>query len=329
MMRLKYLYDNRELVMNILDYWEYDEKDIDILDQYRISSNAVYPFSNHGKIQLLRFSPVQEKLPEDIKAELEYIKFLKEEKYPVLELVASNNNKEMELIDTSWGKYSAVVFKRVKGVRLDKVKLNGEIIYNLGCSLGRLHKLSNKFVPKNHNRISYIKQLEWMDNVLSDYENENFAKKEVEILKKELGGLDKNNTNFGLIHYDFDLDNVFWDEQTNTFNVIDFDDAVYHWYVMDIILTIQKISESLPDNNKLDVEKLLIKGYKTQYMIDDDIYKKTEIFKRYGFLYSYIRCLRSLSEPIDNKPEWMINLINTVKEHMESSSRYFGKEIVS
>lgn len=327
-MKLKYLYDNSELVMKILSYWDYDENAIDILDQYRISSNAVYPFSNHGKIQILRFSPVREKLPEDIKGELEFIKFLKEEKYPVPDIVNSNNYKDIEVIDTSWGQYSAVVFKKVKGTRLDKVKLNSEIIYNLGCSLGELHKLSNKFVPKNYKRISFIEQLEWMDKVLADYDNENLAKREVDLVKKELSNLKKTKTNFGLIHYDFDLDNVFWDEQDNIFNVIDFDDGIYHWYVMDIILTIQKISESLPNDNTFNVKELLIEGYESQYHMDEDIYKKAEIFKRYGCLFSYIRCLRSISEPIADKPEWMINLIKVVKEHMDSNSRQFGKKIV-
>lgn len=102
MLKLKYLEDNRELVMRLLEAWTYDEESLILLEQYRISSNAVYPYKCRGEVHLLRFSPTVEKAPEIIRAELEYLKFLKENGYAVPEIILSNNGHELEVIDTPW-----------------------------------------------------------------------------------------------------------------------------------------------------------------------------------------------------------------------------------
>ncbi len=42
MLKLKYLFDNKDLAHMILNNWEYDYDNPDLLKHYRISSNAVY-----------------------------------------------------------------------------------------------------------------------------------------------------------------------------------------------------------------------------------------------------------------------------------------------
>lgn len=44
MLKLKYLFDNRDLAKMILENWDYDESSLKMFDYFRISSNAVYPF---------------------------------------------------------------------------------------------------------------------------------------------------------------------------------------------------------------------------------------------------------------------------------------------
>ena len=75
MLKLKYLFDNKDLAMMILGNWEYDPSSIDMLKYYRISSNAIYPFKNEGKVRFLRFAPCDEKDKNNIIAELEFITY--------------------------------------------------------------------------------------------------------------------------------------------------------------------------------------------------------------------------------------------------------------
>lgn len=49
-----------------------------------------------------------------------------------------------------------------------------------------------------------------------------------------------------MIHYDFEFDNVFYDDESTTCNIIDFDDAMYHWYAMDIELTLDSLQDCIP-----------------------------------------------------------------------------------
>lgn len=54
MMKLKYLFDNRDLTHMILNNWDHDTDKPGILDNYRISANAVYPFLRLPKKSQLR-----------------------------------------------------------------------------------------------------------------------------------------------------------------------------------------------------------------------------------------------------------------------------------
>lgn len=76
MLKLKHLFDNRDLAKMILDNWQYDPSSTDMFEYFRISSNAVYPFRNKGKVKLLRFAPCAEKSKDNLIAELEFIRYL-------------------------------------------------------------------------------------------------------------------------------------------------------------------------------------------------------------------------------------------------------------
>jgi Ser/Thr protein kinase RdoA (MazF antagonist) len=77
MLKLKYLFNDENLAEMILGNWEFDKESIDLFQYYRISSNAIYPFSWKGKTQLLRFAPKTEKCKSNILAELAFISHLR------------------------------------------------------------------------------------------------------------------------------------------------------------------------------------------------------------------------------------------------------------
>ena len=61
MLKLKYLFNNKDLAHMVLSNWESDNVDSDLLNYYRISSNAVYWCKNEGETFFLRFAPAEEK----------------------------------------------------------------------------------------------------------------------------------------------------------------------------------------------------------------------------------------------------------------------------
>ena len=293
MLKLKYLFDNRDLAKMILENWEYDTSSLDMFNFYRISSNAVYPFKNNGKIRFLRFSPCVEKDKNNILGELDFIRYLKLKGYPALCAVPSKNEQELLEVRTPWGDYFAVVFDRVPGVQLGEVHYTNDICRKHGKYLGKLHKLSYEYKSTIKLRWSYEDVLSWIENQLSNFSGEVLAMQEVKLLKEYFQKLPKYDQTYGMIHYDFELDNVFYDEVTDTLNIIDFDDSMYHWYAMDIEQALDSIMNETSCEDFSLLKGNFIEGYREEFNVSDEMLSYMPIFRRYANLYGYVRVLSS------------------------------------
>jgi Ser/Thr protein kinase RdoA (MazF antagonist) len=328
MMKLKYLFDNRELAHMILKNWDHDSEKLDILDNYRISANAVYPFLKDDKVFILRFSPVEERTADTIQAELEFLEFLRTENYPVPDTLPSKKGKELELINTPWGDYLAVVFKRVPGNALNRIEITDDIIYGYGKALGRLHSHSQRYHPGRFKRLSWREQLDWVDMILSEFIDEKDARNELEILRTYLSGLPVDDENYGLIHYDFETDNVFYNEDDGSFYAIDFDDAHYHWFAVDIDQALDGLFRDLSSRNPEEIQGFFINGYRSEFPVQDSMLELMPVFRRYANLNGYARIVRSADEKWYHEPDWMIGLREVLAQSMTSRSIDFGKPVL-
>lgn len=330
MLKLKHLFNNKDLAYMILCNWEYDYIDPEspkFLEYYRISANAVYWCKNKGETFFLRFAPADEKFKEDILGELEYIKYLKSNGYSAIETILSKHGNELEVVETPWGLYYAVAFKRACGYQLSSISITDNIIFGFGKALGKLHKLSSKYTPLSHTRKSWKDIFDWMETVLLDFPNELAAKDELALLNNYFTKLPATSENFGIIHYDFEFDNVFYEKNTDTYTAIDFDDGMYFWYVADIEQSIDSIRDEVPDQHIEEYIKEFIDGYRSEFNVSDDMLKILPIFRRYANLYGYVRVLRAIDEKWNNEPEWLVNLRCKLNNHLVKGSSLFGKEI--
>lgn len=329
MLNLKYLFDNTNLAEMLIHNWDYDQESLELFKYYRISSNAIYPFQSQGQTQLLRFAPTIEKNKENLLAELEFIAYLRDHNYGVLESVGSKNNEELVEVPTPWGDYYASVFKRVSGVQLNQTDYSDHVIFSYGKALGKLHQLSSAYIPTQSRRWSYIEVLDWIQEILLDYPAEAAALKEVDLLRLYFASIPKNTSNFGLIHYDFEFDNVFYDEATNSCNAIDFDDSMYHWYAMDIEQALDSLQDEVSSESYSQKEQCFLDGYKTEFTISDDLSMLLPACRRFANLYGYVRILRSIKEEWPNEPEWCIKLRAKLKRALEGNSAGFGIPVES
>jgi Ser/Thr protein kinase RdoA (MazF antagonist) len=327
MLKLKYLFDNKDLAHMILKKWEYDYNDPNLLEYYRISANAVYLCKNRSNTFFLRFTPVEEKSKEKILAELEFLSYLRSNGYPAVETILSKSGNELEVVDTPWGTFCAVAFKKASGKQISEMTLTKDLIFGLGKSLGKLHKLSSEFSPVSNKRNNWKETMDWMENVLLTFPDEIAAKNELSILKAYFSKLPITKENFGLIHYDFEPDNVFYNEITKNYNSIDFDDAMYHWYALDIEQSLDSIKENIPEEQVEPSINEFIRGYRLEFAISDEMLKLLPIFRRYINLYMYVRILRSMEEKWDNEPDWMIDLRIKLKNLLDRRKDTFTMPI--
>ena len=204
MLKLKYMYENYDLAKFALKNWEHETETLDdYLENFRISSNAIYPFLWQGNMRFLRLSPVSEKMENNLKGELEFLCYLQNRNYPAVIPVASSSGELVVTIDSSWGKYYASVFKGVDGNSIEDTDCDDHILYAYGKALGQLHVLSAEYSPKIR-KWTYCDVLLWTGRALEEYHAPDKMLAELEEVRQTLNGLPQTIDTFGLVHYDFE-----------------------------------------------------------------------------------------------------------------------------
>lgn len=308
MLKLKYLYENYDLAKHALKNWEYDTDTLDeYLQHFRISSNAIYPFLWQGNIRFLRLSPAPEKLENNLKGELEFLYYLQNRSYLAVIPVASNSGEPVVTLDSSWGKYYASVFKGVDGISIDDTDCNDTILFAYGKALGQLHRLSSEYSPINR-KWTYQDVLLWIEKVLKKYCAADKMLAELDAVRQALNALPRTNDTFGLVHYDFEPDNVFWDENTQCCTPIDFEDGMYHFYLVDLEQALDALRENIPADRHSIAEDTFLQGYQSVKILEPDYAERLKLMRRFCNLYSYARLIRCVAEEYSNEPDWMVRL---------------------
>ena len=291
---------------NLLQFWEHDEGTLEL---WRASSNFVYAFERNQVQYFLRISFEQDILVEQIKAELAFMQYLQLNGFPTVIPIQSINQKLIEMLKTPDGTYIAVVFSAANGINLNEDTITEKEMEVWGNSLASLHCLSKKYEPIGDKRKSWLNTLQFMENVFKKHPGEQLALQELLEITNWLQSLSTANDVFGLIHYDFQLDNLFFKaDKEPYFNVIDFDDAMYHWYALDIVTALDDFIGDDNPQSKLMVQSFL-NGYRTKMALENDIVAQFAQFQRYANLYKFARLLNSLDYgELHDTPVWFDDL---------------------
>ena len=308
MLKLKYMFENFELAKQTLQNYEYDTDRLDeALSWFRISANAVYPFFCSGELCFLRLAPAEEKNFHDIQGEIEFIQHLRACGYPAMEPIPAKNGTYCLSLDTPWGRYYACAFRRVSGKPMEEVEMDDAVLYEYGAALGRLHSLSQRFTPSVR-KSSYREALEVMRREFAAGDVPESVRRELTAVSNLLNSLPRTEDYFGLVHYDFEPDNVFWNVKNHQCSVIDFDDGMYHWFALDVEQVFDCLTEFFEGDALQKAKAQFLNGYRTQHAFTEEMEMSMPLMRRFINLYSYARLRHCLSEPVSEKPEWMMRL---------------------
>ena len=318
MLKLKYMFENFELAKYVLQNYEHDTDRLDeALSWFRISANAVYPFFCSGELCFLRLAPAEEKNFHDIQGEIEFIRYLRACGYPAMEPIPAKNGTYCLSLDTPWGRYYACAFRRVSGKALENVEMDDAVLYEYGTALGWLHCLSQSFTPSIR-KCAYADVLEVMQDEFSAEDVPESVRQELDTVSGLLNALPRTRENYGLVHYDFEPDNIYWDAKTHQCSVIDFDDGMYHWFALDVEQVFDCLTEFFEGNELQKAKEQFLKGYRTHHVFTEEMEASMPLMRRFIDLYSYARLRHCLSEPVSAKPEWMMHL----EKRLRSKMRY-------
>lgn len=326
MLKLKYLFENYDLARTCLACYDYHEESLDeMLPYFRISSNAIYPFrmkEEPEEICFLRLSPVEEKSISHVFSEVTLINWLREKGFPTMRPVAMKNGEFAREMTTEWGTFNVSCFALVSGENLEDVDGTLDIVKGYGKILGEFHALMREY-PYTKEHRNHKDLLEEIGGRLKCYGAPELVLNEYLAVCNELEQLSIATDNYGVIHYDFEPDNVFYDVEKDLFSVIDFDDVICCWYTLDIVRAIDALDEVIGESEIDRAQDFFLEGYQSAVDLTQEQRQSFSLMRRLVHLQEYATLLHVLSEPVDEKPDWMSELIcklqyklRCLEEHM-------------
>ncbi|WP_442598703.1 phosphotransferase enzyme family protein [Neobacillus sp. D3-1R] len=290
------------LAEKILERWGYDEGQV---FYFRASANFLFVFKREGVHYFLRFSDASEKNLALLEAEMEILEYLREQPVKVALPVKSQNDRLIETVETELGTFYAVVFEALPGKQFETEELELEQFFTWGSALGKLHEVI-KMMPEQYRlkRESWRDQLSFVQNLLPV--EETAARDELNEILNWAERLEVSDDHFGLIHFDFELDNQRWKD--GQIGMLDFDDCVNHWYVADIAFALRDLFEDEVDVNNESFQAF-ISGYKSETKLDFRLLEDLSMFRRMHNLVTFARVLKAVDiAESANHPEWLANL---------------------
>ena len=304
----------------ILTQWNYEQGTIEF---FRSSANFVYRFRKGEDVCFLRFANASERTRETIEAEIDILQWVAEKGMTVTTPLLSRNGNFVETVVTDTGTFHAIVFAGLENSQLDIENLDDSQFSTWGATLGKLHSVLQSYTGSAlFARNTWKDLLEFINAYLP--EEKSAVRSEFEQLALSLETLPVTQDTYGLIHFDFELDNLYW--QGQTIGIGDFDDCSYGWYIMDIAFALRDL---FPENVDLNNASFLafVRGYRTQHALQTELVSWLPLFLRLAKLLTYARLVRSLDVPSSaGEPDWLpsvrLNFENWLKNYEASLEKH-------
>jgi len=295
----------------MIEQWAY--KDTPVW-YFRGSANIIAVFKDNDQRKFLRFNKADEKAIESIESEMHLLKSLEGTSVNVVKPILSINNKYVELIETELGQMHVVLFEEAKGQSLDIDQMENSDFYKWGLKLGDLHSQMKEIDESiKSKRLSWTDHLQFAEELLSH--KDLAIKNEIKDLRKHLSQLEMNENNYGLIHYDFELDNIKCLE--GDFSIIDFDDACNYWFIADIVYALRDL---ILDGDLIRDERFdhFIKAYESKMIFNHDDLKNVSLFIRIHKLYQMARLTNALNFNKENQEQWLLDLSDKLQMRIDA-----------
>ncbi len=203
--------------------------------------NRIMIVSRDGeKKYVLRISDIGDRSENEYLAETEFVRFLAENGAPVADVIPSVRGRLVERMEADGEAVYVSLFSYAKGMlladngyRYRKGAPLTEYFYNTGKALGAIHRLSGAYTPV-HNRPDYFDKynMTYLDGLIPD----GYGELKTAIAKRldEFRTLPKDNSCYGLVHFDYSDGNYHVDMDTGAITVFDFDNCMNCWYMFDL-----------------------------------------------------------------------------------------------
>lgn len=302
--------------------------------KFRFSyENFIYEVQHGGHEFFMRISHSQKRSRKDILAEFDWIKYLTENGISVITPLPSTRGNLLEAVHQKDFSFYIFVVNRVEGMNFteDRSLLTPYMMGEWGKLTARLHVLSKTYRPTDPK----ITRQHWdEENLVKDTDKilKGYPKilSNMQTIIQQLSTLSRSPDHYGLIHQDLHESNLIVDN--NKITIIDLDDAIYSWYMLDIAIIFfhyawrfhtdelsrdQVVSEFLPH---------FMKGYLSINPLTEEDLRLIPTFVkfRHHLLFSTLAYELAIREE-----EFSRNLLNNWQPMLESLVEWLDPELLT
>ena len=265
--------------------------------------NVVYTCEKEGDLaKIIRIAFLPDRSREDFLSEVEYIRYLFQHGGSVANVISSRRGNLLEEITHNNRTFWVCLFEKAKGKLIAENNYQyregvpiTEYYYNCGKVLGKMHQIAKGYAPV-HRRYSFFDKYtaEYMNQLIPD--SLSLLKEKLAELLHTLEGLNRNQENFGMIHFDYCDGNYSIDFDTGQITVYDFDNSCYCWYMFDLASLWSNGMGWIqfePDAAKRkkfmeDYFEIALAGYRTETKVEDIMLDQLPLFIQVNLMESIV-----------------------------------------
>jgi Ser/Thr protein kinase RdoA (MazF antagonist) len=284
---------------------------------FRSSANFVYNFHRGDERCFLRFAERGERSVAEIEAELALLRWLASQGMRVATPIASDRGRWVETVETDLGTFHAVVFTALEGAQPEIDELSAAQFEQWGATLGQLHATTRRFPDQQAiaARRACADSLALARAAASH--DDPRVQAECEQLSAWLAALPVTATNYGLIHGDFELDNLFWQDDSARIAMLDFDECSHCWYVADIAFALRDLFEAGVDLSNPSFG-VFMREYGRHAAVDETLLAQLPTWMRLVNLIMYGKLVRAMDvAPGQDDPVWAGALVERLRQRMD------------
>jgi Ser/Thr protein kinase RdoA (MazF antagonist) len=305
----------------VIAAWAHDR---DSVRYFRASATFVFVFKREDQLSILRLAHASERTAEAIQAELAYLQHLAAQGVQVALPVRSLSGRWVESIPTTLGVFHAVVFEHLPGQHYDFDDMTLAQFTRWGSALGSLHRAAEGY--SGAGRATIHDHLRMVEQLLPAHEDA--ARRLLAELERQVAALPISDQTFGLIHFDFELDNLLWNDQQ--VGIIDFDDCAGYWFVADIAFALRDLFAD--DAEQIDLTdarlRAFVAGYREMRAMADEELRQLPLFLRIHNLVTFAKLLRATDiENAPDTPAWIADLQARLLQKMQTYREHFAAAV--
>ncbi|WP_373464576.1 phosphotransferase enzyme family protein [Streptomyces sp. V4I2] len=275
---------------------------------WRSSASHVFVLPDNGRRRYLRFVPGSYRGPKPLTAVAELMARLSDSGSAVVRPVAAECGALTMTVATALGAMHAMVVEPAPGEEIDVSELTASQAWHWGQALARLHCDAaglDAGLPESFGELPEIGELFPDDTALVEATAR---------LTAMMSDLPRCQDHWGVVHGDFELDNMAWEDGRPT--AYDFDEAALSWYAADIAYAVRDLTDHTgrPATGHWARFDAFLDGYRSVRPIDDEEVGRLPLFAGLHAAASLVRITRALGEPAQREPEWLSELRNDLTD---------------